>query len=163
MCSGQRPAADAPIDRQPLRRQVVDVDRALAVPELADVEVSLLIVKPERRKPAEEDVAGCLHQPLALDHPLTVVFELALADVGLEHRRLGLLGLQEKRILPVATHHQDHPGAGPDASDPDHLAGHFDESVAVEDVAAITLEAFAVAAEQLPHPFLVLLLLALVE
>ena len=84
-------------------------------------------------------------------------------DVGLEHRGLGLLGLQEERVLPVATHHQHHPGAGPDASDPDHLAGHFDESVAVEEVAAITLEALAVAAEQFSHPLLELLLLALVE
>ena len=104
-----------------------------------------------------------LHQPLALDHPLAVVFELARPDVGLEHRGLGLLGLQEEWILPVATDHQHHPGAGSDASDPDHLAGKIDESVAVEEVAPIPLEAFAVAAEQFSDPLLELRLLALVD
>ena len=42
-------------------------------------------------------------------------------------------------------------------------SGFLDEPVAVEEVAAITLEALAVAAEQLAHPLLELRLLALVE
>ena len=90
-----------------------------------------------------------------------MVFELARPDVGLEHRGLGLLGLQEERVLPVAAHHQHHPGAGPDAADPDHLAGHVDEPVAVEQVAAVALEALAVAAEHLDDPLLELVALIL--
>ena len=154
MGSGKRPAADAAVYLQPLRRQVLDVDRSLAVPELAYVEVSLLVVDPIRRQPPQENVARGLHQPLALDHPLAVVFELALADVGLEHRGLGLLGLQEERVLSVAAHHQRHPGPRPDAAYPDHLAGHLDEPEAVEEVAAIALETLAVTAEHLEDPLL---------
>ena len=86
-----------------------------------------------------------------------MVSELALADVGLEHRGLGLLGLQEERVLAVAAHHQQHPGARSDAADPDHLAGHLDEPVAVEEVAAVALEALAVTAEHLEDPLLELL------
>ncbi len=46
----------------------------LPVPQLADVEVVGLAVEPGLGAlPAEEDVAGCLHQPLADDHPLALV------------------------------------------------------------------------------------------
>jgi hypothetical protein len=83
--SGKCPAADPTIDRQSLRRQGLDLDRSLPVPELTDVEVSFAAVEAQRWEPAEEDVARGLHQPLALDNPLAVASELALADVGLEH------------------------------------------------------------------------------
>src|SRR3954454_16970462 len=66
----QRPAADAGVDLEALWRQIVDVDRALPVPELADVEVPLLVVRPARGKPAEQDVARGLHEPLALHDAL---------------------------------------------------------------------------------------------
>ena len=46
------------------------------------------------------------------------------AEVGLEHRGLRLLGLQDERVLAVAADEQDHPGPGADAADADHLAGH---------------------------------------
>ena len=51
--------------------------------------------------PAEEDVAGRLHQPLAGDDPLAAVVVLALADELLQHRRLGFLDLEEERVLIV--------------------------------------------------------------
>ena len=73
MGAGQRPAADAGVDRQALRRQRLDFGRALPVPELAHVEVALPPVDADRRAPAEEAVARGLHQPLALDHPPAVV------------------------------------------------------------------------------------------
>ena len=92
---------------------------------------------PERRQPAEQDVAGGLHEPLALDHPLAVVAELARPGVALEHRGVGLLDLQEQRVLAVTAHHQHHPAARPDAADPDHLAGQIDEPVPVEEVLTI--------------------------
>ena len=63
-----------------------------------------------------------LHQPLAGDDPLAVVFELAGAKEILEHRRLGLLHLQKQRILPVTPDQQRDPRARADAADPDHLA-----------------------------------------
>src|SRR5215217_6996750 len=57
---GQRPAAEACIDDQFIGRHALDVSRALHVPELAPVEVASC----RAAKPAEEDVARGLHQPL---------------------------------------------------------------------------------------------------
>ena len=59
--------------------------------------------------PAQEDVAGGLHQALPGDDPLAVVGELALARVGLDHRPLRLLDLEEQRIVLVAADEQGHP------------------------------------------------------
>ena len=53
-----------------------DVGGSLPVPELADVVVTVGAL-PREPLPAEEDVAGRLHQPLAGDDPFTVVGELA--------------------------------------------------------------------------------------
>ena len=78
--------------------------------------------------PAEHHVARRLHQPLALDHALAVVGELALAEERLEHRRLRLLHLQEQRVLVVAADEEDDPRPGPDAADADDLAGGVDEA-----------------------------------
>ena len=76
-------------------------------------------------------------------HPLPVVGEAAPARIGLEHRRLGLLDLEEQRVGVVATEHERDPAPGPDAPDPDDLAGEVDEPVALEQVAAIGLQACA--------------------
>src|SRR5207344_2706237 len=81
MGTGQRPAAHLPVYLQPLGRQSLDLDRSLPVPKLAHVEVSVFVVPPERRKPAEKNIACGLHQPLALDHSFAVVAELARPDV----------------------------------------------------------------------------------
>ena len=56
----------------------VDVGGALPVAQLAHVEVADLAVDAGDSLPAEEDVAGRLHQPLAGDHSLPVVGVLAL-------------------------------------------------------------------------------------
>ena len=82
----ERPAAHSGEDLEAARENRVEVRRRLPVPQLADVEVALLAVEALRvANPAEEDVARRLHHPLALDHPLAVVVELALAEVRLEH------------------------------------------------------------------------------
>ena len=67
---------------------------------------------------------GRLREPLPLHDPATVVRVRALARVGLEHRRLGLLDLEEQRVALVATLHVGDPAPGPDAADPDDLARH---------------------------------------
>src|SRR5215207_7687669 len=59
--TGQRPAAELSIEDQFVGRHALDVSRALHVPELAPVEVASF----RAAKPAEEDVARGLHQPLA--------------------------------------------------------------------------------------------------
>ena len=58
-----------------------------------------------------------------------------------QHRRLGLLGLQEQRfVLAFAALHQSDPGAGADAADPDHLAGQLDQGEVLEQVLSIGLQ-----------------------
>ena len=47
--------------------------RAFPVPQLPDVEVTDLAVESRDALPAEEDVAGGLHQPLTSDDPLAIV------------------------------------------------------------------------------------------
>ena len=78
-------------------------------------------------QPAEEDVAGGLHQPLSGDDPLAVVVKLARLEELLEHRGLGLLELQEQRVLAVAAEQQRDPGARADAPDADDLARDVDQ------------------------------------
>ena len=70
----QGPAADPRVDLERRAGAIVSMSaRPLPVPELAHVEVAAAAVEADTGAPAEEDVAGRLHQPLALDHPLAVV------------------------------------------------------------------------------------------
>ena len=79
-----------------------DDRRALLVPELTEVEVALDAIDAGHPVPAEHDVAGGLHQPLTLDHPLGVIGVLALPEEWLEHRGLRFVELQEQWIVIVA-------------------------------------------------------------
>src|SRR5450755_4129622 len=103
MRARQCSAADLGVPSKLSRFHALDDHRALVVPELAHVEVELGAVWTSDAVPAEHDVAGGLHQPLALDHALTVLCVLALAQKRLEHRRLRLLELQKQRIVNVST------------------------------------------------------------
>ena len=88
-----------------------------------------------------------LHQVLPGDHPLALVGVLAAPAVLRENRRLGLLGLQEQRLDPVQGVHQQDPGAGADAADPDHLAGHLDQRELSEQVPPVGLQGAPVLAQ----------------
>ena len=94
---------------------------------------------------------------MPLHDALPVVGEAAPACVRLEHRRLGLLDLEEQRVGVVATEHEGDPAPGPDAPDPDDLPGEVDEPVALEQVAAIGLQRAPVHPDPVfePHPELV--------
>ena len=74
----------------------LDHGRALHVAELTPVEVAVDV---HALGPAEEDVAGRLHHPLSLHHPLAGLPVAALRQVLLQHRRGRLLDLQEQRVL----------------------------------------------------------------
>ena len=125
----------------PVGNHLLDFRGSLPVLELAPVEVAVLAVDAGLDvQPAEEDVAGGLHQPLAGDHPLTVVLELARAEELLEHRCLGLLQLQEQRILAVAAEQQRDPGAGADAAHADDLAREVGQPELLEQHAPVVLE-----------------------
>ena len=106
---------------------------------------------PSRPDPAEHHVARGLHQPLALDHALAVVRELALAEERLEHRRLRLLHLQEQRVVVVAAEEEDDPRPRADAADADDLAGGVDEAEPLEQVAAVALQRPPVRADDAPR------------
>ena len=62
------------------------------------------------------------------------------AGVGLEHRGLRFLRLQEQWVAIVAAGEEDDPGAGPDAADADDLVGQVAELVALEQVGAVPLQ-----------------------
>ena len=125
----------------------VDQRRHLRVPQLADVEVALDAVRGVDLDPAEHDVARRLRQALALDDPLAAVRELAAAEERLQHRRLGLLELEEQRILVVAAEHEADPGARADAADADDLAGRVDVAEALEQLAPVARERAPVGAD----------------
>ena len=127
----------ARVHRHRPRVHRLDQRRALAVPELAHVEVAAPAVQAVDPDPAEHDVAGGLRQSLALDDPLAVVVEGALAEERLEHRCLRLLELQEQRIALVTAEHQHDPGARPDAADADDLPRRVDVAEALEQLPAV--------------------------
>ena len=84
--------------------------------------------------PSEHDVAGSLHQALALDDALAVACVLALAEEWLEHRGLRLLELEEQRIVVVTAEHQHDPRARADAAHTDDLAGRVHVAEALQEV-----------------------------
>ena len=105
----------------------LDPGRDLDVPELAEEEVA----SSPARGPAEQHVAGRLHEPVAVHDPLAVVGEVARGGVGLQHRGARLLDLEEERV-PLVGHQQQHPAHGAHAADADHLDRDVLDLVAVE-------------------------------
>ena len=69
----------------------------------------------------EERVARRLQQALALHDALALVLVLAGARIGREHGRVGLLDLQEQRVILAVAHQQQHERLGPDRADADDL------------------------------------------
>ena len=82
--------------------------------------------------------------------PLGIICSISLAwsEELLEHRALGLLHLQEERVLSVAAEHQRDPGARADASDAHDLAREVDEAELLEQHPPVVLERGPVAAQQ---------------
>src|SRR5262245_62630440 len=77
MGARKRPAAEPRVLLQPCGAHEVDLGRALAVPELANVEMAFDSIRPFAVEPAEKDVAGGLHESLAHDHPMPLMVVLA--------------------------------------------------------------------------------------
>ncbi len=87
-------------------------------------------------RPAQEDVAGGLHQPLPHDDSLALVLVDAPARVRCEHRRTRLLHLQEEGMA-FGGGEETHQAAGADAADADDLHREVFQAVAIEQHAAI--------------------------
>src|SRR5205814_738664 len=98
--------------------------------------------------PAEEDVARGLHQSLSDHHSLPVVRELAGTEEFFEHRRLGLLHLQEEWVLAVAADQQRNPRARAYAAHSHHLAGEVGQLELLEQHPAVEVERLAIASNQ---------------
>ena len=109
-----------------------------------------MLLRPARTgSPAEERVTGRLHDPLAADNALTFLLVLALARVGGENRLLGLLELEEERILIAVTHQQHHEGLRADRTNADDLARNVGATVAADYDPAVGLKRLEVVAEGL--------------
>ena len=117
----QRPSAQGAILLESLELldvTLVERNAALHVGKLANVELVALALAP-----TEENVGGTLGQALTDDHASAVIVERQLAvDVRRQHGGLGLLDLEEQRIVVVDALQQEHPAAGADAADAHDLA-----------------------------------------
>ena len=112
----QRVAATLGEDGHPGRVEGLDGKLDLDVSELAHIEVT----SSTTLGPAEEDIAGRLHEPVAVHDTLSVVWEDALSRIGLQDRSARLLELENERISS-AGHQQNHRAGGADAPDADDL------------------------------------------
>ena len=91
--------------------------------------------------PAEEDVAGGLHQALAGDHPLRPGWRSALVPTNASSTDAwASLACRNSGSSLVAAEQQQDPRPGADAADPDDLAGHVDESELLEQMPAVGLQ-----------------------
>src|SRR6516165_1346758 len=95
VCAGERPSTGLRVLPHGRWREEPDKRLELHVAELPHVEVATL--GPDG--PAQEQVAGRLHEALADHHPLAPVGIGRGAHVGLEDRMARLLHLQEERIV----------------------------------------------------------------
>ena len=137
----QRPAARPGVGVEPRFGDSREIDRRLPVPELADVEIVLVAVEALASLPAEEDVGRRVGDSLAANDPFRVVGILARSQIGLEDRGLRLLRLQHQGILAAATNEEKDRSPSPDTADADDLASRVYEPIALEQVAAVRLEA----------------------
>ena len=95
-------------------------------------------------RPAEQDVARRLQPTLAGDDPLAVRWVRTRFEEPFEDRGLGLLDLEEERVVVAGALEQGHVRPETDAADADDLQRRIDDPVAIEQDAAILLEALPV-------------------
>src|SRR3954447_12099496 len=82
--AGERPPADPAVGHQVLRPHRADVERALAVVQLADVDVSPAALDAGHPVPPQEGVAGLLHESLTGHHTLALVAERRVVEEPFE-------------------------------------------------------------------------------
>ena len=88
---GERHPAKPGISAHYLRSLGFDIGRDLHVAELADIKVA----SSGASRPAEKDVARCLHQPLPDHDALAIVRNARMSRIAFEHRRARLLDLEK--------------------------------------------------------------------
>src|SRR5262249_5331045 len=101
---GQKLCAHPAVLCKPASVQLLRLDRALVVAELADQ-----IIVPCDGAPAQQQAREHLHGSLPLDYPLPLIaWRAAILVIGSIGARRLFLDLQEQRIVPVASEEQDH-------------------------------------------------------
>ena len=86
--------------------------------------------------------------------PLAGLLVATLRQVILQHRRRGLLDLQEQRVLRVTSLEQDDERAGADAAHAHDLAGHVHDLKTLQQVTPIVLQRGPVGAQLLTERLL---------
>ena len=119
--TSQGAAAQVGIACQFASVEFVQVHAGLHVAQLANV-----VVATADARPAEEQVAGRLHDALTINDALAVIAARATPGAWLQNRGARLLDLQEERVLVVRAEQQRHVAARADAADADHLARQVD-------------------------------------
>ncbi len=146
MGSSQRPSADFRVMLELAGGKAFDGHRKFHIPQLADEKV-LPGFGPQ---PAQEDVAGGLHQALADHDAFSLVVEGALARIWLQHRAARLFDLQQQGIFVVAKEQPDETTRG-HAADADDPPRKVFQAVAVEQPAAIVGQRGAVLVDALAN------------
>ena len=120
MGPGQRPPADAGVEVRADGDNASTSAERLHVAQLADVEVAG--ASRPRVQPRKMSLAACIIR-CPLDDALAGLPAAALRQVVFQHRRRGLLDLQEQRVLLVPPLQQPDQRPGSDTADADDLAG----------------------------------------
>ena len=124
---GQGPTAQFGVQHMLHGRGPFDLGGHLHVPQLAHIEIS----SPTAMRPAKENIAGGLHQPLTRDDPLPVILVLTFARIGLEHGGTRFLELQQQGVI-LRREKQAHKTVGADAADAHRFDGDVFEAIAVK-------------------------------
>jgi len=147
----KRPAAQAAILEEAVedaRVALVELQAALHVPELANVEVLSV-----DHSPTEEDVRRSLREALPDDYPTTLILEPELlVDIGRDDRCLRLLHLQELRIVRIDALRQYDPEAGTDAADAHDLSRGIDDPIARQQHAPVDRQGLNIVLQQWAYP-----------
>ena len=122
--------------------------RRLPVPQLANVEVSVVSIRQVDSLPSEEDVARGLHEPLSLNDPLPMVLDAAAGGEAFQHRLPRLFHLKEENIIRILPDKERDPTTSADATDTDDLSGQCDISILVQQMPAIGHERCPIGAER---------------
>src|SRR6516162_10236342 len=143
--AGQRPRTRLGVLTHDTRRVHLDEHLDLHVPELPHIKMTAQLTF----RPAEEEIAGGLHEPTTSHDALAVVGVGALTRITFQDRTACLLDLEEKRI--VLTRHQERDRAPrANAADSDHLDRNVKELELIQEPTPIFLEGFPVASKGLP-------------
>ena len=144
----QRPCAHARQIAQSRSVEIVDINRTLAIPQLAHVIVARSAILGHKARPTQQHIGRILNQLLPLNHAPTVRGVRRRAAVMLEHGIRGLLHLNHHRIVDITRDPHRRPRALAHRAHAHHLAGRVLIAQMIEHPTAIVVQGMPVALEQ---------------